>query len=201
NMGPTNTMPGIVNGGVLATSVAGVQVTFDGVAVPLLSVSAGEIDLMAPFELAGKTTTAVQVQYNGVKSNAVHVGIAGPINFFGLVSGLPIQLLAIFNEDFTHNSKSNPARAGSEMILYVSGVGQSVPPSLDGQVNASPLAAAPSPVRILVNGGSLAIPFAGAAPGLAAGIFQINFIAPQAGVSFLDFTVGQARSTFSVVVQ
>ena len=47
-MGPASATPGVIQSGVLATTVAGVQVTFDGVAVPLLSVSAQDIDLIAP---------------------------------------------------------------------------------------------------------------------------------------------------------
>src|ERR1700693_2416475 len=77
-MGPAAVTPGVINSGILATSVAGVQVTFDGAAVPLLSVSAQEIDLVAPFELATKSATTVQVVlYKGVQSNPVQVAVIG----------------------------------------------------------------------------------------------------------------------------
>jgi uncharacterized protein (TIGR03437 family) len=206
NMGPAKATPGIINGGVLATTVAGVEVTFDGVAVPLLAVSATEIDLMAPFELAGKTATTVQVQYNGGKSNPVQVAVAGPIRFAGVVSGIPLQVLDVLNEDLTVNSASNPARAGSVMTLYVSGAGQTVPPSQDGQVNSFPPAAAPEPVQIGPlganpnNPANVTITFAGAAPGLVAGIFQINFVAPQQSVTNLTLIMGQAVAQFDVFV-
>ncbi len=174
NMGPATPTRGIVNSGVLVTNVAGVQVTFDGVAVPLLAVSDQEIDLVAPFELAGKSTTTIQVHYNGAESNAVQVGVNTAL----------LQVLGVYNDDFTPNSAANPAKAGSIMSLYVSGGGQTNPPSQDGQVNAAPYR--PPAVAIQLSSYatnqtviSLPITFAGAAPGLAAGIFQINFTAPQ----------------------
>jgi uncharacterized protein (TIGR03437 family) len=206
-MGPSKATPGVISGGVLANTVAGVQVTFDGVPMPLLSVSAGEILLMAPFGLAAKAETTVQVLYQGVASNAVRVAMATGIRFFGVPSGIPFQVLGVFNADFTFNSAKNPAAAGSTMMLYVSGAGQTVPPSRDGQVNGFPLAAAPSPVLIAVSNGNFSHPvtlpvtFAGAAPGLAAGIFQINFVAPQQSATGLNLTVGQASGPFDVFVQ
>ena len=204
NMGPAKTTAGIIHGGVLASSVAGVEVTFDGVPRPLLSVSATEIDLVAPFELAAESVTTVQVKYNGVASNAVQVSVtgAGAISTVGnQVSGVPLQLLGIFNEDFSTNSASNPAKAGSVMTLYVSGVGQSVPPGQDGQINHAPLGATPAPVQIAFNGVMLPITFAGAAPGVSAGIFQINFVAPAQSVPDLFLTMGYANALFGVVIQ
>jgi len=160
----------------LATSVAGVQVTFDGVTVPLLAVSAQQIELMTPFELTGKLTTTIQVQYNGVKSNAVQVPVAA----------IEVQILGVFNDDFTPNSAANPAAPGSEMCLYAGGVGNANPPSQDGHVNGPPFEPLALPVQVLwfvpQTGGADTLPlfFAGSAPGTVAGIFQINFAAPSA---------------------
>ena len=55
------------------------------------------------------------------------VGVAGPLRFLGVVSGIPLQVLGVLNEDFTVNSMSNAAQAGSVITLYVSGAGQTVP--------------------------------------------------------------------------
>jgi uncharacterized protein (TIGR03437 family) len=191
NMGPVASTPGVIQSGVLATNVAGVEVTFDGAAVPLLSVSAQEIDLLAPFELATKPATTIQVQYNGVQSNPVQVAATGAV----------LQVLGVFNEDFSPNSASNPAQAGSITILYLSGAGQTNPPSRDGQVNAAPLAAPAMPIQIESfdnNTTILPVVFAGAAPGAAAGIFQVNFVAPQQSSMNVDLTMGNASTQFNV---
>jgi uncharacterized protein (TIGR03437 family) len=198
-MGPGAVTPGVINSGVLASMVAGVQVTFDGVAVPLLSVSAQEIDLVAPFALAAKSTTSVQVVYNGVQSNPVQVA----------VTGTAVQILGIFNQDFSVNSESNPAQAGSTMILYVSGIGGTNPPSQDGRINTAPFAAPATPIGIEFRGNDpnnpmtiLPVTFAGAAPGLVAGIFQINFIAPQKSVMNVSLLVGiTSRTLFNLWVR
>lgn len=140
NLGPATATPGMINSGVLAATVAGVEVTFDGVAVPLLSVSAQQIDLVAPFELSSKTGTSIQLMYNETKSNAVQVPVV-PTN---------LQVLAMMNEDLTLNSESNPAKAGSALELYVAGVGNSTPPSLDGRSTGCPrVAAAYVPDRLV----------------------------------------------------
>jgi uncharacterized protein (TIGR03437 family) len=194
-MGPAATTPGVIQSGVLATNVAGVQVTFDGVAVPLLSVSAQEIDLIAPFELT-KSITTMQVAYNGVKSNPVQVAVTGTV----------LQILGVFNEDFSPNSASNPAQAGSQMMLYLAGAGQTKPPSQDGQVNASPLAALAAPIQLrwVIDFNNPTIPpitFAGAAPGLAAGIFQVNFAAPAQTLMDVQLVMGNYSTQFDVFVQ
>jgi uncharacterized protein (TIGR03437 family) len=195
-MGPATVTPGVINAGILANNVAGVQVTFDGVPVPLLSVSAQEIDLVAPFELT-KSTTTVQVVYNGIKSNPVQVAVINTA----------VQILEVLNEDYSANSASNPAQASSEMILYFAGAGQTNPPSQDGQVNAAPLAAPALPIQLewLANDPNspivLPIAFAGAAPGLAAGIFQVNFIAPQQSLMNVNLVTGNAGARFNVWAQ
>jgi uncharacterized protein (TIGR03437 family) len=195
-MGPATITPGVIQARVLATNVAGVQITFDGVAVPLLSVSAQEIDLVAPFELINSTTT-MQVVYNGVKSNPVQVASTGTV----------LQILGVFNEDFSPNSASNPAQPGSQMMLYLAGAGQTNPPSQDGQVNAAPLAALATPIQLrwvgtdFNNPTILPVTFAAAAPGLAAGIFQVNFIAPQESLRGVSLFVGNDSTRFDLFVQ
>jgi uncharacterized protein (TIGR03437 family) len=164
-------------------------------AVPLLSVSAQEIDLVAPFELATKSVTTVQVNYSGILSNPVQVAVV-PTS---------VQILGVYNSDFTRNSASNPAKAGSHMILYLAGTGQTSPPSQDGQINASPLPSLPLAVEIDDPENTppmLTVNFAGAAPGLAAGIFQINFVAPQQSTADMSVILGSgATSTqFSVSI-
>jgi uncharacterized protein (TIGR03437 family) len=198
NMGPAAATPGTIVSGVLARTVAGVQVTFDGVAAPLLWVSAQEIGLVTPFELATRSATTIQVEYNGVKSNAVQVA----------VNATDVQILAILNEDSTPNSASNPAKAGSVMTLYLAGAGPTNPPSPDGQINAAPFASPALPFQVawLINNPDnstiLPVTFAGAAPGLAAGIFQVNFVAPRQSLRTVNLTVGGGfGAQFSVFVQ
>jgi uncharacterized protein (TIGR03437 family) len=198
NMGPPGAVPGAIVSGALAETVAGVQVTFDGIPAPLLWVSSSEIDVVAPFELAAKSSTTVEVQYNGAKSNAVQIA----------VNSVDVQIVGPFNDDGTLNSQSNPATPGSVITIYVAGIGQTNPPGKNGQINAAPLAPPETPILVqwLIdnpNGQtSLPIIFVGAAPGLAAGVFQVNFVAPPQTLPFLDLVVGNNTYTpFRVFVQ
>jgi uncharacterized protein (TIGR03437 family) len=40
----------------------------------------------------------------------------------------------VFNADYSLNSKAHPAQCGSILILYMTGAGQTDPPSVDGQI-------------------------------------------------------------------
>ena len=69
SLGPaTGILPPFDLYGNLSTSAGGVTVTFDGVPAPLDYVSAGQINLQVPFEVAGKTSTEVVVNNYGSRS-------------------------------------------------------------------------------------------------------------------------------------
>ena len=138
-IGPTAVTPGIVNSaGFVTSSVAGVEVTFGGVAAPLLSVSAGEIDCVAPFEISSQGgSTSIQVQYNGAQSNAVQMNVLSTA----------VEVLAVLNPYFVLNSSSS-ADPDSTATLYLAGVGQTNPPSQDGQVNHAPFAQSAIPIQL-----------------------------------------------------
>jgi uncharacterized protein (TIGR03437 family) len=197
--------PGVITSGVLATSVAGVEVTFDGVAAPLLSVSPTEIDLVAPFELATKSATTVQVLVNTPGEINSAVLESNPVQI--AVNAANVQILGVFNDDFSPNSASNPAKAGSAMELYVAGLGQTNPPSQDGQVNVAPLTAPATSIQLEYFPLNPNVPtivpvtFAGAAPGLVAGIFQVNFVAPQESVMNINLITGFNGAQFNVAVK
>jgi uncharacterized protein (TIGR03437 family) len=121
-----------------------------------------------PFEIVAPTQIAVSS--NGQMSNAVLTGI---------VPTSP-QVLNIVNQDGTVNSAGNPAKAGSVIMLYVSGLGQTNPPGDDGLVNASPLPVPLAAVTVYfpVMPSAVTPQFVGAAPGLIAGITQVNVQVP-----------------------
>jgi uncharacterized protein (TIGR03437 family) len=137
----------------------------------------------------------MQIRYNSAQSNAVRVAVTTAV----------LQILGVFNADNTPNSSTNPAQAGSVMTLYLAGVGQTNPPSQDGQVNTAPLPAPPSSIQIegfATGYGNVVLPvtFAGAAPGAAAGIFQVNFVAPQS-LTNVFLIVGQNSTQFNIWAQ
>ena len=187
-IGPATQTPGIVAGGAISTAVAGVQVTFDGRPAPLLYVSSTVIECIAPFEIAGHAMTSVQVTYNNQQSDAMAVPVYPSST----------EVLVVVNPDFTVNSPSNPAPAGSIVTLYVTGAGQTNPASVDGEVYGNPLPLPTGPVTV----GTLPVTYAAAAYGLAAGILQVNFQAPaQTPTGDLVVTINGSNGYFALAVQ
>jgi uncharacterized protein (TIGR03437 family) len=193
-IGPAAVLPGLVRigvsgNGVIQSTAGGVQVLFDQIAAPLLYVSATEIEVLVPFELADRAQTTMQVIYNGVMSNAVPAPVQKQAP----------EVLGLFNADFTPNSATNPAKVGDEMILYLTGAGQTSPVTTDGEVYNAPLPLPLSTITI----GPLPIMFAAPADGLAGGIFQVNFVLTNAGtpVSVYTLSTGVASTNFLVHVK
>jgi len=168
--------------GRVASTLAGVQVTFDGMAAPLLYVRDGQINAITPWELAGKSTTNLCVLYNGNKSCVTPaVGAAAP----GVFASDQGQAIAV-NQDGTLNSSANPAAVGSIVSLYVTGLGGISPAPADGALVQLPLPALVDPIQIAFSNAksnSPAIPpaevlYAGPAPLEVGGMFQINVRIP-----------------------
>jgi uncharacterized protein (TIGR03437 family) len=169
NLGPANKAAAQVDAsGRLPFVLANAVVFFDNIPAPLISVQASSIMCYVPFEIVAPTRIAVFS--NGQMSNSVLTGI---------VPSSP-QILSILNQDGSVNSAANPAKAGSVIMLYVSGLGQTNPPGDDGLVNASPLPVPLAGVTVYfpVSPSAVTPQFVGAAPGLIAGITQVNVQVP-----------------------
>ena len=73
---PTPALLALTNPRLVANSLEGVQVYFDGVPAPLLYASAGQVNVVVPYSVAGKSTTELQLEYLGVLSNPVTLQVA-----------------------------------------------------------------------------------------------------------------------------
>jgi uncharacterized protein (TIGR03437 family) len=195
-IGPSVRTPGLISGGAIITSVAGVTVMFDSTPAPLLYVSSTEIGCIVPYALTGHATTTLQVTYNGVASNPVSISVS--------TAGMTPEVLGVYNSDFSPNSASNPAQAGSIVTLYVTGGGQTLPASFDGEVYGPPLPQLSQTIAIQAEGGPLTVTFAAAAYGLADGIFQVNYQAPTNALNSPDeltLSTGIGSTNFWIFVQ
>jgi uncharacterized protein (TIGR03437 family) len=137
-IGPEDNTTAQVNaGGFLPTSLAGVRVLFNGVAAPLLYVSTGQVNAIAPYRIAGWSSVEIEVEYRGERSNPVtaHVVRAEPGIFTRDSSGVG-EALAL-NEDGSLNSQENPASSGSMITIYATGEGLGDPAVADGQIFGS----------------------------------------------------------------
>jgi uncharacterized protein (TIGR03437 family) len=170
-LGPTQAIaPQADDSGVLATTLGGTQVMFDGIAAPLLSVQANQITAIVPYEVAGEASTQVQVIASGNQTNMVSLPlqVAAPAIFTQNSSGSGPG--AILNSDSTMNSPSNPAARGSIVTINATGEGLTEPPGVDGLLASS---SPPMPLQsVSVQIGDAidaTVMQAGGVPGLAAG--------------------------------
>jgi trimeric autotransporter adhesin len=177
-MGPAT---GVAYSGAIGNQLAGVQVLLGETPIPLLYVSASQINAIVPYGIAPSGSTTVQVQYQGQLSNtagqtlqATAPGIYS-IDYSGRGPG------AILNSDYRVNSAVTPAPQGSVVMIYATGGGLTDPAGTDGGLapTAEPLPRVVLPVSVTIGGAQAQVLYAGGAPGLVDGLIQINAVVPQ----------------------
>jgi uncharacterized protein (TIGR03437 family) len=159
--------------GLYPTSLGGVHATLGGLAMPLLYVSATQINAVAPRESLG-IQPALQISGNGMD---VPVFLGAAVNLAPQVFQNGDGSVAAVNQDGTINSSSNPAAAGSYVSIWATGTG-AVGSGADGQVATA--AETTCNCTIAATGQTLTPSYAGHSPGLVIGATQINFQLPAA---------------------
>ena len=161
------------------------QVLFDGEAATIFYAGPGQINALAPLDLAPNSITSISILVNGAKvaDVAAQVVAATPGIF---TTGSGNGQAAAINEDGTLNSAVNPVVRGSVVSLYATGQGQ-----------------APSAVSVKIGQYSADVLYAGPAPGFP-GLMQINARVPGGflppGVQPVVLTVGNAVSQSGVTI-
>ena len=187
--------------GKFSTSLAGVEVLFDGVPAPLVYARVGQVSAIVPFGVAGKQQTAVQYQYNpgngAVASNTATMPVtaAAPAIFAFDATGSGPG--AILNVDYKVNSASNPVAAAGVIQVFGTGGGAIVGGATDGALAPGAAALATQPVTATIGGVAAFVGYAGAAPGLVNGAMQVNLTIPPGltpGPQPVVLTVGTAAS-------
>jgi uncharacterized protein (TIGR03437 family) len=190
--------------GTVATTLAETRILFDGIPAPLIAVSSTQSSAVVPYRIDGRLSTRVQVEYRGVLSNAIELRVAEsfPGIFSSASSGQGQG--AVLNQDATVNSAANPAARGSIIVVYATGEGQTRPGGEDGTVAGATLKRPLLGVSARIGGRPAEVLYAGSAPGLISGVFQLNLrvpedVTPGPGVA-LDITVGTAASQSGITV-
>ncbi len=195
----------MTNPRLVANSLEGVRVFFDGVAAPLLYASAGQVNAVVPYSVAGQSTTVLQVEYLGALSSAVTLPVAATAPGVFSIAGSGLGPGAILNsQDLSVNSALNPAARGDWVSIFATGAGVTTPASADGLLASAPLPAPNANVSVTIGGLPCPTNFAGAAPGLVSGMLQINAQVP-AGVEPgsavpVQISIGSANSQSAVTV-
>jgi uncharacterized protein (TIGR03437 family) len=168
HIGPATAASFVPDGsGYVPRSLAGVQVLFDGGAAPLLYVSDSQINAVVPRGVISDSVR-VQIASNGVTSPDF---VASVISADPQIFQNPDGTAAAVNQDGSTNSADNPARAGSVVAIWATGAGVMDQSPLDGRI-------APSAYFFgccdIVGSTDSTMVYDGAAPGMVAGVVQIN---------------------------
>ena len=167
--------------GRLTKELAGTVVTFNGISAPLLYTSATQVGALVPFSVPSFGTVTVKVSYAGSSATYKTAAATSTPAIFSLDSSGAGQGV-ILNQDGTVNSPQHPAKIGSTIVFYATGLGNTAPAADDGDVaSTDPNATLPAPVQkvsVVISGTNAKVSYAGAAPGFLTGIFQINAVIP-----------------------
>jgi uncharacterized protein (TIGR03437 family) len=167
NLGPAAGTSVPVESGAFPSQYAGVSVLVDGYLAPLLYVSQNQVNFVVPFEVEGQQSRAVQISYNGIPSD----------EGYAAVGESDLGVFAIANPNYSINSAASPVSAGSYVIIYGTGQGVSATPQTDGEIMSS-LVTPVLPITAQIDGQPAQVLYAGSAPGLVAGVLQINLAIP-----------------------
>ncbi|HXI44542.1 MAG TPA: SBBP repeat-containing protein [Bryobacteraceae bacterium] len=175
DIGPANPLAGQGNpGGSLSTMLGDTQVLFDGVPAPLLYAGTSQINAVVPFEV--RKTTSVVLRRGGADTGPISLPVAEAVPGIFTIDGTGTGEAAVVNTNGTINSAANPAPRGSVITFYATGLGAMDPPGIDGSTMplSLPLPKPHFGTSAALGSKAATIEYAGAAPGIVAGVFQVN---------------------------
>ncbi|MDP9170620.1 MAG: peptidylprolyl isomerase [Acidobacteriota bacterium] len=204
SLGPAQLTTLTVDGNnVVTNSLAGTQVLFDGTPGAMVFTSSGQISVIAPYNLAGKSAVNVAVVYQGVQSGTVQFPVfpANPGLFTTTGNGKGDA--AIVRIDGAFITTANPASPGDILELYGEGYGVAAPSLADGAIVGSTLPMPVAGVKLLIDGQPVNTIYAGGAPSLVNGVLQVNFTVPtlNPGSHSIQLQIGDKTSPAGVNLQ
>jgi uncharacterized protein (TIGR03437 family) len=180
-LGPAEGVLGVYDlEGRIATALAGTRILFDGIPAPLTFVREDQVNCVVPFEVSGRSSVWIEVEPNGVRSDAVKASVmpTSP-GIFGTEDGRFSRWVAMLNEDGTRNSAQNPARRGSVVAMWATGLGLSDKANSTGRPAKPPYGKPRADVRLICDEKEIKPEYLGNAPDLVEGASQVNFRVPD----------------------
>lgn len=196
-LGPERLAQASPSGGYYLKHSGGVQVMFDNKPAPMIYAFAQQTSAIAPYEISQKTQTVITVVNNGIASTSVSVPVRAAVPGLFSANSSGIGQGAILNADSTVNSRSRPAEKGLPVVLFLTGEGQTNPAGVDGKLAAEVFPKPALPVTVTIGGLPARVDYYGVAPGLVAGVMQVNAqVPPEAPSGDVPVIVnaGSARS-------
>ena len=127
--------------------------------------------------MAGQSTTTVTVTQGGQTIAPVILPVAPSSAAIFTQDGTGVGQALAFNQDQSLNTPVNPAAEGSVISMYVTGAGQTNPQGQTGTV-PSDGGGLVLPVIATIAGLPAEVVYSGPAPGVVAGVSQVNLRVP-----------------------
>jgi uncharacterized protein (TIGR03437 family) len=193
NLGPgAPATAGLNAAGAIDPALSHVQVWFDRFPGTVLMAYKGQLNVIAPFELQPGSTVNLQVWNYGIPSARIPIPVAAAVPALFTRDGSGSGPVSLINQDGTINTPSPP---GTVITVFGTGGGPS-PGAVDGGVARSAKSLAGS-VHVFIGGREATVFYAGAAPQLPNGVFQINVQVPAdtpSGMAPVGVTVSGQES-------
>ncbi|MBC7926324.1 MAG: hypothetical protein H7039_11765, partial [Bryobacteraceae bacterium] len=214
NLAPATGLSGSVQNNSFPTRLGEVRVLFDSVEAPLFYVgpsgdrTSDQINAIVPYGVSGRASTNLVVEYRGVPSQPLSLSVRETDPGIFTVNQQGSGAASLLNQNNSANTQANPAVAGSVIQIFGTGEGLVAPNPGDGRVVpvTAPFPAFLNAVQVRVNGRVARVVYSGSAPGLVAGVFQINVELPvdlgiaAAGQVPLEVQIGSTASQPSVTL-
>jgi uncharacterized protein (TIGR03437 family) len=194
------------NTGKVATMLAGTQILFDGFPAPLLYVGANQINAVVPFEVSDRPASMLEVHTSASSSRAsIRVIAADPALPAVFDQNFGPYISLVLNQDGSINSLANRAAPGEIVTFWVNGAGRFRQPLATGAIIGPERVAPVLPVTVGVNDLPAEVLYAATAPGMIAGMMQVNARipreAPPGSYSAMQIHVGDFLVFGSVAVK
>jgi uncharacterized protein (TIGR03437 family) len=188
----------------LPTAIGESCLTANGVPVPMLFVSGGQVNAQLPYYIEGDVTLVLRTPGGPSDNFNMTVDPAAPGVFRASIEGtsevFPTIVRARNNLVVT---LANPIHRGDTILIFAAGLGRTFPEVEAGMpAPEQPLALASIPPVVDLGGVELPVYYAGLAPGWA-GVYQINAIVPSwvpTGMS-VPLTIRQSENSTTVSVR
>jgi uncharacterized protein (TIGR03437 family) len=137
--------------------------------------SSTQVSVIVPYSVPIGAAANVSVTYQGQTfTTASAIPIAATIPGIFTSNSTGVGQAAAVNQDLSINGPTSPAHTGSVISLYVTGEGPTTPPGVDGKPATVPLPKPVQTVFVTMAGQNVPVTYAGGAPGLVAGLMQVN---------------------------
>jgi len=178
----------------LPTKLGDTCVTANGLPTPLLFVSPNQINAQMPYNSSGPVNVQVHSE-RGISDLFVQQVDNEAPAIFGVSGPSSERFVAIFRENNTLATASNPLRKDEMAVIYMTGLGQVTPLAVAGNpASMTILTTALDPPAVSFGGVTAEVFFAGLTPGYV-GLYQVNVKVPGGSPLGLEVPLSITQSS------